>query len=62
MSIETADGKQNFKLASIWFFSKLRSPSGILLTGSALHAIRRFRMQIDQKGDRLPFATAPKVI
>ena len=34
----------------------------ILLKRSALHAIRRFRMQSDQKGDRLPFATAPKVI
>jgi hypothetical protein len=62
MGIETADGKQNFKLASILFFSELSSPSGILLKGSALHAIRKFRMQSDQKGDRLPFATAPKVI
>jgi len=62
MCIETADGKQNFKLASILFFSKLCSPSGILLSCSALHAIRRFRMQRAQKGDRLPFATAPKVI
>ena len=50
MGIENADGKQNFKLASILFFSELSSPSGI------------FRMQSDQKGDRLPFATAPKVI
>jgi hypothetical protein len=32
MGTETADGKQNFKLASILFFSKLSSPSGILLT------------------------------
>jgi hypothetical protein len=62
MGIETADGKQSFKLASILFFSELSSPSGILLTWSALHAIRRFRMQSDQKGDWLPFATAPKVI
>ena len=62
MGIETADGKQSFKLASILFFSELSSPSGILLKRSALHAIRRFRMQSDQKGDRLPFATAPKVI
>ena len=62
MGIETADGKQNFKLASILFLSELSSPSGILLKRSALHAIRRFRMQSDQKGDRLPFATAPKVI
>jgi hypothetical protein len=62
MGIETADGKQNFKLASFLILSKLSSPSGILLALSALHAIRRFRMQSDQKGDRLPFATAPKVI
>jgi hypothetical protein len=62
MGIETADGKQNFKFASILFSSELSSPSGILLKLSALHAIRRFRMQSDQKGDRLPFATAPKVI
>jgi hypothetical protein len=32
MGIETADGKQNFKLASILFFPELSSPSGILLT------------------------------
>jgi hypothetical protein len=62
MGIETADGKQNFKLAYFLFLFKLSSPSGILLTLSALHAIRRFRMQSDQKDDRLPFATAPKVI
>jgi hypothetical protein len=62
MGIGTADGKQNFKLASILFFSKLSSPSGILLKLSSLHAISRFRLQSDQKGDRLPFATAPKVI
>jgi hypothetical protein len=62
MGIETADGKQNFKLASILFFSELSSHSGILLKRSALHAIRRFRKQSDQKGDRLPFATEPKVI
>jgi hypothetical protein len=62
MGMEAADGNQIFQLGSIWVFSKLSSPSGILLTLSALHAIRRFRMQSDQKGDRLPFATAPKVI
>ncbi len=62
MGIETADGKQNFKLTSILFFSELSSPSGIFLKWSALHAIHRFRMQSDQKGDRLPFAIAPKVI
>jgi hypothetical protein len=62
MGIETADGKQNFKLASILFFPELNSSSGILLTCTALHAIRRFRLQSDQKGDQLPFATAPKVI
>ncbi len=31
-------------------------------TWSALHAIRGFRMQSNPKGNRLPFATAPKVI
>jgi hypothetical protein len=45
MGIKTADGKQNFKLASILFFSELSSLRGILLKRSALHAIRRFRMQ-----------------
>ncbi len=29
MGIKTADGKQNFKLASIWFYSKLSPPSGL---------------------------------
>jgi hypothetical protein len=29
MDIKTADGKQNFKLSSIWFYSKLSSPSGL---------------------------------
>ncbi len=62
MGIETADGRQNFKLAFILFFSELSSPSGILLKWSALPAIHRFPLQSDQKGDRLPFATAPKVI
>jgi hypothetical protein len=32
MGIETAVGKQSFKLASILFFSELSSPSGVLLT------------------------------
>ena len=62
MGIETADGKQNFTLAFILFFSELSSPSGILLTCTALHAIRGYRRQRGQKGNRLPFATVPKVI
>jgi hypothetical protein len=47
---KTADDKQNF---NTWFyFLKLEfSPlSGILLTLSALHAIRGFRMPFAQKG------------
>ncbi len=51
MDLKTADDKQNFKLASILFYYKYSSPSGILLKWSALHAIRGFRMQTDQKGD-----------
>jgi hypothetical protein len=62
MCIETVDGKQNFKLASILFFPELSSTNGILLKSSVLHAISRFRRQSDQKGDRFPFATEPKVI
>ncbi len=61
MGIETADGKQNFKLASILFFSELSSLSGLLLKWSALHAIRRFRMQSDQKGDRIPLQQRQKL-
>jgi hypothetical protein len=38
---------------------KLSSPSGILLTLSALHAIRGYRKQRGLKGNPLPFATAP---
>jgi len=30
--------------------------------GKTLHAIGGFRMQSNQKGNRLPFATAPTVI
>jgi hypothetical protein len=42
IGIKTAEGKQNFKT---FLNFKLSSPSGILPTLSALHAIRRFRMQ-----------------
>jgi hypothetical protein len=45
MGIKTADGKQNFKTYLHFVNFKLRSPSGILLSLSALHAIRGFRMQ-----------------
>jgi hypothetical protein len=63
MDIETTDGKQNFKLFSFLFFSKLSSPSGTYIADMiGVACNRRFRMQSDQKGDRLPFATAPKVI
>jgi hypothetical protein len=47
---KTADGKQNFKTFLRFFNFKLSSPSGILLPLSALHAIRRFRMQFALKG------------
>ncbi len=45
MGIKTADGKQNFKTYLLFVNFKLRSPSGILLLLSALHAISGFRMQ-----------------
>jgi hypothetical protein len=51
----------NFDHADIFLFEK-EGPSGILLTCSALHAIRGDRRQRDQKGNRLPFATEPQVI
>jgi hypothetical protein len=62
--IKTAEGKQNFKTCLHFFNFKLSSPSGtrILLTLSALHAIRRFRMEFALKGIRLPFAMALKAI
>ncbi len=50
MGIKTADGKQNFKTYLHFVNFKLRSPSGILLSLSALHAIRGFRMQFALKG------------
>jgi hypothetical protein len=40
MGIKTADGKQNFKTRLYILNFKLSSPSGILATLSALHAIR----------------------
>ncbi len=60
MSIKTADGKHNFKTCLYFKIFKLSSLSGTLLTLSALHAIRRFRMQSALKGIWLPFATCPK--
>jgi hypothetical protein len=50
MGIKTADGKQNFKTYLLFVNFKLRSPSGILLSLSALHAISGFRMQFALKG------------
>jgi hypothetical protein len=50
MSIKTADGTQNFKTNLHFINVKLRSPSGILLSFSALHAVGRFRMQFALKG------------
>jgi hypothetical protein len=50
MGIKTADGKQNFKTYLNFVNFELRSPSGILLSLSALHAIRGFPMQFGLKG------------
>jgi hypothetical protein len=50
IGIKTAEGKQNFKTWLPFLNFKLSSPSGILPTLSALHAIRRFRMQFALKG------------
>jgi hypothetical protein len=50
IGIKTAEGKQNFKTCLHFLNFKLSSPSGILPTLSALHAIRRFRMQFALKG------------
>jgi hypothetical protein len=50
MCIKTADGKQNFKTFLHFLEFKLNSPSGILQTLSALHAIRGFRMLYALKG------------
>ncbi len=50
MGIKTTDGKQNFKTYLHFVKFKLRSPSGILLSVLALHAIRGFRKQFALKG------------
>jgi hypothetical protein len=50
MGIKTAEGKQNFKSCLHFLNFKLSSLSGILPTLSALHAIRRFRLQFALKG------------
>jgi hypothetical protein len=62
MGIKTAEGEQNFITCLHSSNFKLSSPSGILLTLSALHAIPRFRMQFALKGICLPFAMAQKAI
>jgi hypothetical protein len=54
--------KDFFLSRRLYLYLKLSSPSGILLTVSALHAIRGYSRQSDLKGNRLPFATAPQVI
>jgi hypothetical protein len=46
MGIITAEGKQNFKTCLHFLKFKFSSPSGILPTLSALHAIRGFRRQV----------------
>jgi hypothetical protein len=60
MGIKTADGKQNFKTYLHFVNFKLRSPSCILLSVSALHAIRGFRMQICSKGYLIIFSNSSK--
>jgi hypothetical protein len=62
MGIKTAEGKQNFKSCRHFLNFKLSSPSGILPTLSALHAICRFRLQFAVKGIWLPFAMVLKAI
>jgi hypothetical protein len=62
IGIKTAEGKQNFKTCLHFLNCKISSPSGILTTLSALHAIRRFRMQFALKGIGLPFALDQKAI
>jgi hypothetical protein len=62
MSIRIADGMQIFKCCLYFLNLNLSFLSGILLTFSALLAIRRFRQQRELKGDRLPLSTALKVI
>ena len=53
---------QDFSIWPSFIYLKWSSPSGILPTCSALHAIRGYRRQMGLKGNRLPFATAPQVI
>jgi hypothetical protein len=49
-STKTADGKKNFKTCFYFLNLKFSSLSGILLTLSALHAIRGFRIPFALKG------------
>jgi hypothetical protein len=58
INVKTSDGKQNFKLFSILFYSKLSSHSGILLKWLALHAIREFLVQ--KKGRPISFCNSTK--
>ncbi len=62
MVIKTADGKQNFLTCLHLLNFKLGSPSRLLPTLSALHAIRRYHMQFAPKDIWLPFAIALKAI
>jgi hypothetical protein len=59
MGLKTADSKENFKLATILFYSRLSIPSGILHDRRHMQFANSARKQ---KGGRLPFAKAPKVI
>jgi hypothetical protein len=68
MGIKTADGKQNFKLASILVFSRLSSPSGIYyrhdrrcmqFSNSACKVIERVKYL--SKGNAAPLANTVKL-
>jgi hypothetical protein len=63
MSKETADGKQNFKLASILFFSELSTPSGILLADSACNSTKSYLSSFSKlpKGNGAPHANTIKL-
>jgi hypothetical protein len=53
---------KGFFYLGVFYLYKISSPSGILPTCSALHAIRIYRRQRGRKGNRLNFAITPKVI
>jgi hypothetical protein len=60
MDVKTADGKHNFKTCLYFLILKLSPLSGILLTLSALHAIRRLPHAICSKGYLITFCNSSK--